>query len=454
MSGPKYSRYYLSAAERKKLLKERLEKQKQEAIKKEKERIEKLIQAENQNISSALRLITKQKEVTLKNIQILLHNISNELNKMEIQTQKIKEINMENTFNDYEKYSIQYQKDFKKMQEMSVNHSLKDLNDFLLNLTDLSEKIKQKNKEDKKEILQLKQKLMADVAVKIEKNLAEFSYQDYLKQNSFDSKYYFETLRELSENEKLSIKLQSNIQSVLKHLEKIHEPKKLKDYCLGTISLLISECQLYLKSYDKKLEKFNELLQNYQALALILHEQCQEFELTDSAIEELEEMVKIKTSQAEDELEKQYIANEFNRILIEMGYSLLGQKTKTFSKDKFYCSRLYAYENGNVANVTFSNNGQISIEIGSMDNISRQPTSIEALQQVKSMKKLCEDLPLIEEKLQEKGIYLKQRIAMQPAVKEMAQIINGKDYNISIQKEEYIPIQEELVMYMEDDEWL
>ena len=59
-----------------------------------------------------------------------------------------------------------------------------------------------------------------------------------------------------------------------------------------------------------------------------------------------------------------------------------------------------------------------------------------------------------EEKLAERGIILKQRIAMQPAVEEVAQIFNGKDYNIKVNKEEYIPLQEELVMYMEDESWL
>ena len=70
------------------------------------------------------------------------------------------------------------------------------------------------------------------------------------------------------------------------------------------------------------------------------------------------------------------------------------------------------------------------------------------------MERLCEDLPLIEERLAEKGIVLKQRIAMQPACEEVAQIFNGKDYNIKVNKEEYIPLQEELVRYMEDEEWL
>ena len=145
---------------------------------------------------------------------------------------------------------------------------------------------------------------------------------------------------------------------------------------------------------------------------------------------------------------------KFNEILKEMGYNLLGQKANSISKDVYYTNRLYSYENGNVASVTFSSSGQISIEIGSVDNVDRQPSKQEAIKQVKSMERLCEDLPLIEEKLAERGIILKQRIAMQPAVEEVAQIFNGKDYNIKVNKEEYIPLQEELVMYMEDESWL
>ena len=49
MSGPKYMRYSLSAEELQRLLQEQLERQRQEAIRKEKQRMEKLINAEEKN---------------------------------------------------------------------------------------------------------------------------------------------------------------------------------------------------------------------------------------------------------------------------------------------------------------------------------------------------------------------------------------------------------------------
>ena len=68
MSGPKYMRYRLSPAELQRILQEQLERARQEAIKKEKERMERLIDAEDKNIHSASDAIARQKQVSLDNI--------------------------------------------------------------------------------------------------------------------------------------------------------------------------------------------------------------------------------------------------------------------------------------------------------------------------------------------------------------------------------------------------
>ena len=75
MSGPKYMRYQMSAAERQRLLQEQLERARQEAIRKEKERMERLIDAEEKNIHSATDAIARQKQVSLDNIKTIIINI-------------------------------------------------------------------------------------------------------------------------------------------------------------------------------------------------------------------------------------------------------------------------------------------------------------------------------------------------------------------------------------------
>ena len=79
MSGPKYGRYYLTAAQRKRLLEERLKRQQEEALRRERNRIEKLIAAEENNVELAARQIAKQKTVTIKNIDTALTNVTNKL---------------------------------------------------------------------------------------------------------------------------------------------------------------------------------------------------------------------------------------------------------------------------------------------------------------------------------------------------------------------------------------
>ena len=354
----------------------------------------------------------------------------------------------------YESLKDRYNKLTIKNKKNNQSKTLKEIYGNHNELIEFFEQVKKEVIDANTKVSNSKKKIMDDLSVKIEDSIAKYSYVQYEKELKFDSSDYVEEILNLSTNEKLSASLKRSVLAVLDRLQNIKDIKQLKDYCLGVVGQIIYECENYLSEYEHRYERFEKLYEGYEGLCKILQIQPNVIEFSDEAIKYLEEENNRLTKEAECLLERQYIATQFNSILKEMGYNLLGQKANSINNDVFYTNRLYSYENGNVASVTFSSSGQISIEIGSVDNVDRQPSKQEAIKQVKSMERLCEDLPLIEEKLAERGIILKQRIAMQPAVEEVAQIFNGKDYNIKVNKEEYIPLQEELVMYMEDESWL
>ena len=454
MSGPKYMRYSLSAEELQRLLQEQLERQRQEAIRKEKQRMEKLIDAEEKNLHSASKAIERQKNVSINNINTVISNIEKELAKLIKSSTELEKIDDYSIKNSHESLSNEFNVLVNKNKDNNASMTLKAIYANHNELNELFEKVSKEVEKANTKVSEVKQKILDNISVEIEKSIAEFAYSEYQKEIEFDASDYLDEIINLSNNEKLSAPLKRSVNAVLDRLQSIKDVKQLKDYCLGVVGQIIYECETYLSDYEHRYEKFEKLYEAYEGLCMILHIQPNVIEFSDEAITYLEQENEKLQCEAESLLERQYIATSFNNILKEMGYNLLGQKANSINNDIYYTNRLYSYENGNVASVTFSSNGQISIEIGSVDNVNREPSKQEAINQVKSMERLCEDLPLIEERLAEKGIVLKQRIAMQPACEEVAQIFNGKDYNIKVNKEEYIPLQEELVKYMEDEEWL
>ena len=92
MSGPKYMRYAMTAEERQRLLQEQLERARLEALKKERERMERLINAEENNVHSASNAINRQKSVSINNINTVIANIEKELNKLIKQSEELEKL--------------------------------------------------------------------------------------------------------------------------------------------------------------------------------------------------------------------------------------------------------------------------------------------------------------------------------------------------------------------------
>ncbi len=452
MSGPKYNRYRMLEAKRRELLKLQIQK---ELYNKENVRVNKLIIAENDGITVAKRQIDKQKEVTLKNIKTYLNNIKIELEKLKNNSDTIIAINDDSILKFYNEYYQIYQNLVIESSYLNNTVTLKELDKYYQKINNTFFEICNYNITSLKKVKQKEKQLKVDLSNKLNDNLARYGYIDFLNHNDFDVSSYINTINELATNDKLNVSLKNNVLEIIKQLKTINNPKTLRDFCLGIVSQIINECQNYLNLYNKDYQEFIDLFNEYQNLCLVLHEKSQYFEFSKENLNKLKDLNKQYRCIAEDELERQYIASAFNDILIEMGYNLLGQKSKSVNSKTFYCNRIYSYNNGNVASVVFSSDGQISIEIGKLKN-NTNLTNQEIDLQIKSMEKLCEDLPIIEQKLQEKGIYLNERILMQPVDKEFAQTFNANEFNIKQAKDvgEYLPIDEEILQYMEDEEWL
>ena len=122
--------------------------------------------------------------------------------------------------------------------------------------------------------------------------------------------------------------------------------------------------------------------------------------------------------------------------MIEMGYNLIGSRSVTKKNGKHFENELYLFDEGTAVNVTRSDEGQITMELGGLDKIDRIPTALESQRLCEDMDEFCVDYEEIEKRLVEKGIKVK-RISILPAEEQYAQIINVEDYNMKEDVEYY-----------------
>ena len=126
-----------------------------------------------------------------------------------------------------------------------------------------------------------------------------------------------------------------------------------------------------------------------------------------------------------------YISQSIDAVLQEMGYTVLGKRQMQKKSGKCFTSKLLTYDDGTVVNVTEASTGQITMEIGGLDNRDRAPDVNERVFLRKKMEQFCTDFQEIERRLAERGVVLDSRLGMAPPEELYAQIINLSDYELA-----------------------
>jgi hypothetical protein len=120
----------------------------------------------------------------------------------------------------------------------------------------------------------------------------------------------------------------------------------------------------------------------------------------------------------------------------EMGYTVVGNRDVVKRNGKRFRNELYLFDEGTAVNVTYSSDGQITMELGGIGLEDRLPTAAESASLSSDMRTFCDDYSEIERRLRKKGIITK-RISILPPDEQYAQIINVADYNMSVNVSEY-----------------
>ena len=219
-------------------------------------------------------------------------------------------------------------------------------------------------------------------------------------------------------------------------LNDIDDPEFLKNFYAMTVRPFAKECQAYWADYAIYGEEYERkrFIYEVNAQKLGIAPECIPFSaeaisLLDVRIRETEEVIRQQEEQA-------YISRCVDEAMQEMGYAVVGSREVVRRSGKRFRNELYLFDEGTAVNVTYSSDGQITMELGGIGNDDRLPTETESASLASDMRTFCDDYHEIEQRLLKKGIVTK-KISVLPPDAQYAQIINVSDYNLSVPVSEY-----------------
>ena len=228
----------------------------------------------------------------------------------------------------------------------------------------------------------------------------------------------------------ISLKQQKEVEEAIEAFNQIEDKNARSNYKSITIESLKKRCAAYVKFAEDNRDKYSALLDTYASLCQQLEEPAVVFPFTEEGMIALAEKVSDCKARIERDAEQRYISQSIDEVMREMGYEIIGQRHVQKKSGRSFKSKLLTYEDGTVVNVTESSNGQITMEIGGADDKDRVPDYNERVALRKNMESFCQDFKEIERRLAGKGVVVDSRITMIPPKEEYAQIINYKDYDL------------------------
>lgn len=234
----------------------------------------------------------------------------------------------------------------------------------------------------------------------------------------------------------LSAELSEKEAAIKVKLLEINDPDFLKNYYAMTVIPFAKECRAYSAAYASYGEEYERKSYIYEAnakaigiVAEAIPFSADAVTILDTKIRETDEIIRHRDEQA-------YISQCVDEAMLEMGYTVAGNREVVRRNGKRFRNELYLFDEGTAVNVTYSSDGQITMELGGIGTDDRLPTDAESASLASDMRTFCDDYYEIERRLRKKGI-VTRRISVLPPQEQYAQIINVSDYNLSAEVSEY-----------------
>jgi hypothetical protein len=238
-------------------------------------------------------------------------------------------------------------------------------------------------------------------------------------------------LHALSFNKDCPVEIKSDISIALSKLMQIFDKNHLDTFRTLTIKPLLKKYYEILAEKNALQNLYEELKIRYESLCEMTDIVVRTFLMDKTGIDALKSQIAALEKQIVLQTEQAYISDSIKEVMIEMGYDLIGNQSVIKRSGKRFRNELFSYEDGTAINVTYDDEGQITMELGGISRSDRIPTLEESEILCKDMVTFCTDFKTFEEKLKEKGITVRTRISMSPPIAEHTTIININDYDIT-----------------------
>ena len=211
-------------------------------------------------------------------------------------------------------------------------------------------------------------------------------------------------------------------------LDELQDEEHLKNFETITVLPLLTEYRKEVHEYEVISDAYLQVRASYEALCQSAAVEPKKTHCSKAGLEMLHTEIENLQQQLAEDDERAYISQSIDEVMAEMGYDVIGQRHVQKKNGRHFTNELYSYEDGTAVNVTYADDGKITMELGGLDTDDRIPDAAEAKQLCESMESFCDDFSEIEKRLEAKGVVLKSRLALLPPSEDYAQIINVSDY--------------------------
>lgn len=332
------------------------------------------------------------------------------------------------------KYTISEAALEEKKAELELLKSLQKQATDLRNKIDSAVNSGEKEKEKASE--QIEQSIAADLTEFVDFGDIEIECEESPETVFENTKRELEQkLEGLSRGENLSAVLSAEIKQAMEALSRVATAENLKTFRTVTMTSIEKKIAAYIQEEDALRVEYASDVSRYQALCAMLDRN----ESPEAYSREAASTIKAEIEQMELALvrqqEQSYISDCVDEVMAEMGYDLIGTRDVKKKSGKKFKNELFTFNEGTAVNVTYSSDGQISMELGGISREDRIPTAEETEVLTKDMETFCGEFEEFEKRLRAKGIVLGSRIALSPPSAEYAAIINVSDYDVDASKQ-------------------
>lgn len=228
----------------------------------------------------------------------------------------------------------------------------------------------------------------------------------------------------------LNDELHDSIEKALKHLDEIDNPDFLSNFNAMTVAPLEKKCREYTALRQEIGDEYDDLMIRYTVLCKEQKIIPQNIAFERGAVEKLDSLITELEKAADSADEQSYISRCIDEVMEDMGYKLVGNRSVTKKSGRHFRNELYSFSEGTAVNVTYSDNGNITMELGGVDTKDRMPDTLETERLTEDMRSFCGQYREFEHRLAEKGV-VSNHISLLPPEPVYAQVINVSDYDMT-----------------------